>query len=390
MERSREDWELLVIVSSLAFKDWGASEGLLGRGLMWSACHLKSLTGIAVLAWEHCGYTCRSRVTASVRGRRRWGFGWDLVGMTRVKSGQTEQIWKVGSTWSPDGLDTACTVEQCETPHLASRRTSFSVLFYVSDFVVFSTRSFPAFASLSQLLALLFPQASPLLAFSLSFPVMTSRLSWAQSLQLCPNLCDPMDCRPSDSSVHEILQARTLEWVAMPSSRGFSQFRDWTLVFCVSCIALEVECIQIPISSANLYWALMLCFQLFISRFLLKPQSSLQSSRFETLCPYCTAAAAAKSLQSCPTLCDPIDSSPPGSSVSGILQARTLEWVAISFSNAWKWKVKVKLLSHVRLLATPWTAAHQAPLSMGFSRQEYWSGVPLPSPLIAVVPMKQC
>ena len=96
------------------------------------------------------------------------------------------------------------------------------------------------------------------------------------------------------------------------------------------------------------------------------------------LYPY--AAAAAKSLQSCPTLCDPIDGSPPGSPVPGILQARTLEWVAISSSNAWKWKVKVKSLSYVRPLATPWTAAYKAPLSMGFSRQEYWSGVPLPSP----------
>ena len=92
------------------------------------------------------------------------------------------------------------------------------------------------------------------------------------------------------------------------------------------------------------------------------------------------AAAAAKSLQSCPTLCDPIDGSPPGSPFPGILQARTLEWVAISFSNAWKWKVKVKSLSSVWLLATPWTTAYQAPPSMGFSRQEYWSGVPLPSP----------
>ena len=90
------------------------------------------------------------------------------------------------------------------------------------------------------------------------------------------------------------------------------------------------------------------------------------------------AAAAAASLQSCPTLCNPIDSSPPGSPVPGILQARTLEWVAISFSNAWNWKVKVELLSHVWLLATPWTVAHQAPPSMGFSRQEYWSEVPLP------------
>ena len=91
----------------------------------------------------------------------------------------------------------------------------------------------------------------------------------------------------------------------------------------------------------------------------------------------------AKSLQSCPTLCDPRDGSPPSSPVPGILQARTLEWVAISSSNAGKWKVKVKSLSHVRLFATPWTAAYQAPPSMGFSRQEYWSGVPLPSPMLA-------
>ena len=93
------------------------------------------------------------------------------------------------------------------------------------------------------------------------------------------------------------------------------------------------------------------------------------------------ATAAAKSLQSCTTLCDLIDGSPPGSPIPGILKARTLEWVAISFSNAWKWKVKVKSLSHVRLLVTPWTVAHQAPPSMGFSRQEYRSGVPLPSPM---------
>ena len=90
--------------------------------------------------------------------------------------------------------------------------------------------------------------------------------------------------------------------------------------------------------------------------------------------------AAAKLRQSCPTLCNSIDGSPPGSPIPGILQARTLQWVAISFSNAWKWKVKVKSLSHVRLFVTPWTAAYQAPPSMGFSRQEYWSGVSLPSP----------
>ena len=93
-----------------------------------------------------------------------------------------------------------------------------------------------------------------------------------------------------------------------------------------------------------------------------------------------SSAAAAKSLQSSLTLCDPIDSSSPGSPVPGILQARTLEWIAISFSNAWKWKVKVKSFSCVRLLATPWTAAYQAPPPMGFSRQECWSGVLSPSP----------
>ena len=94
---------------------------------------------------------------------------------------------------------------------------------------------------------------------------------------------------------------------------------------------------------------------------------------------YIYVYAAARSLQSCPTLCDPIDGSPPGSPVPGSLQARTLEWVAISFSNAGKWKVKGKSPSWVRLLATPWTAAHQASPSMGYSRQKYWSGVPLPS-----------
>ena len=83
--------------------------------------------------------------------------------------------------------------------------------------------------------------------------------------------------------------------------------------------------------------------------------------------------------QSCPTLSDPMDCSPPGSSVCGIFQARVLGWGAIAFSNAWKWKVKVRSLSHVRLSATPWTAAYQAPRSVGFSRQEYWGGLPLAS-----------
>ena len=103
----------------------------------------------------------------------------------------------------------------------------------------------------------------------------------------------------------------------------------------------------------------------------------MQSTNHWTTREFPTATA--KSLQLCSTLCDPRDGCPPGFHIPGILQAR-LEWVAISFSNAWKWKVKVKSLSRVRLLVTPWTAAHQAPPPMGFSRQEYWSGLPLPSP----------
>ena len=118
--------------------------------------------------------------------------------------------------------------------------------------------------------------------------------------------------------------------------------------------------------------------------YLLSHQGSsiIFSSTCQTFSAAVAAAAAAKLLQLCPTLCDPTDSSPPGSPIPGILQARTLEWVAISFSNAWKWKVKVKSLSRVRLLVTSWTATYQAPLSMGFSREEYWSGLPLPSPRI--------
>ena len=157
--------------------------------------------------------------------------------------------------------------------------------------------------------------------------------------QSCLSLCDPMGCSPPGSSVHRILQARKLEWVAI---RFFRDVPD-----------PEME----PRSSA------------------LQADSLLSEIPGKSYLFY----AAAKSLQLCLTLCDPIDSSPPGSAVPGILKARTLEWVAISFSSAWKWKVKVKSLSRVWLFATPWTAAHQAPLSMGFSRQEYLSGVPLPS-----------
>ena len=153
-----------------------------------------------------------------------------------------------------------------------------------------------------------------------------------------------MNYWPLGSSVHVILQARILEWVAIPFSGDLPD----TGIELISCVCRRI----------------------------LYHLSHQGNSKIPS------AAAAAKSLQSCLTLCDPIDSSPPGSPVPGILQARTLEWVAISFSNAWKWKVKVKSLSHVQLFATPWTAAYQAPPSMEFSRQEYWSGVPLPSPKI--------
>ena len=120
-------------------------------------------------------------------------------------------------------------------------------------------------------------------------------------------------------------------------------------------------------------------FQSSISEKKIKYLSIFKFQVVKKLKPNPAAAAAAKSLQLCPTLWDPIDGSPPGSPIPGILQARILEWVAISFSNAWKWKVKEKSLSHVRLPATPWTAAYQAPPSMGVSRQEYWSGMPGPS-----------
>ena len=155
------------------------------------------------------------------------------------------------------------------------------------------------------------------------------------------------------------------------------------LVFLPSCSLSSFVSYSLP---------LVTIFSIFIERELIACQMSLskplkQVSTESKNLPL--AAAAAKSLQSCPTPCDPIDGSPPGSPIPGILQARTLEWVAISFSTAWTWKVKVKSLSRARLLATPWTAAYQAPPPMRFSRQEYWSGLPLPSlknlPLVLVL-----
>ena len=135
----------------------------------------------------------------------------------------------------------------------------------------------------------------------------------------CLTLCDPIGCSPPGSSVHGILHARILEWVENPFSRGSSWPRDWTWV---SHIADRF-------------------FTIWIARETRYPLYLYSNNWWNRTNPAVAAAAApAKSLQSCPTLCDPIDGSPPGSAVPGIFQARTLEWVAISFSNAWKWKWK--------------------------------------------------
>ena len=234
-----------------------------------------------------------------------------------------------------------------------------------------------------------------------------------QLLQSCPTLCNPMNCSLPGSSVHGISPARILACVAISSSKGSFQPRNWV---CLPCMAVD--------SLPFLWWWLSLrCVRFFATpctialpprllcpwdfpgkntrvgcHFLLQgilstqglnphllnwQADSLPLTHQESPILSHAATAAAKSLQSCPTLCDPIDGSPPGSAVPGILQVRTLEWVAISFSNVWKWKVKVKSLSRVWLFTTPWTEAYQAPSSMGFSRQEYWTGLPWPSPILS-------
>ena len=169
-------------------------------------------------------------------------------------------------------------------------------------------------------------------------------------------------CSPPGSSVDGISQARILEWVAITPSGDLPDPGIKPMSPASPALAGRFFTTEPPRKSC-VKWSFI----------------NISKRHLGTWYSTSAAAAAAKSLQSCPTLCNPIDSSPPGSPIPGILQASTLEWVAITFSPAWKWKVKVKSLSPVRLLATPWTAAHQAPPSMGFSRQEYWSGVPLPS-----------
>ena len=175
--------------------------------------------------------------------------------------------------------------------------------------------------------------------------------------------------------------------------RAPTMIMDWCiyLLYSVICLLFTFGAILLDINKFRIIAFLWLhpliiikCF--YLSLMTILPLKSIFSdlskhtSLFWLVFIRCISAAAAKSLQSCLTLCDSIDSSPPSSSVPGILQARTLEWVAISFSNAWEWKVKVKSLSLVRLFVTPRTAAYQAPPSVGFSRQEYWSGLPFSSP----------
>ena len=159
-------------------------------------------------------------------------------------------------------------------------------------------------------------------------------------------------------SVPGILQSRISEGIAIPFCTGYSRPRNWTLVSCIAGRFFPVWATREALGIT--YQRLRSNFVHLVNQLLLL----LLLSHYSHV-----------------RLCDPIDGSPPGSPVPGILQARTLEWVAISFSSTWKWKVKVKSPSRVRLLATSWTSAYQAPLSMGFSRQEYWSRVPLPSPI---------
>ena len=203
----------------------------------------------------------------------------------------------------------------------------------------------------------------------------------------------------TESDTTEVTAATGVRWCFIVV---WSAFPWWLQFSDVDLLAIWMS----PLGKKCLFKILCPCFNFFVFieklslpsvnihvRFLLKRMLILYMSRllclnfFEcrnlTSLSLCSYVYTAKSLQSCPTLCDPIDGSPPGSPVPGILQVRTLEWVAISFSNAWKWKVKVKSLSRVQLLATPWTAAYQAPPSMGFSRQEYWSGVPLGAYIIS-------
>ena len=177
---------------------------------------------------------------------------------------------------------------------------------------------------------------------------MTSAFSWQNSVSLCP---------------------------------AFISYSKAKFACYSRCFLTSYFCTPVPYNERDIFWGCQFqkVLQVFIEAFIEASQLQLQLQLLQHYW-FGHAATSAKLLQSCPTLCDPIDGSPPGSPVPGILQASILEWVAISFSNARKQKMKVKSFSRVQLLATPWTAADQAPPSMRFSSQEYWSGVPLPSP----------
>ena len=187
-------------------------------------------------------------------------------------------------------------------------------------------------------------------------------IQFSSVAQPCPTLFNPMGCRTPGFPVHHQLPelAQTyVHWVgdtiqpshplSSPSPLAFSHSQHQGLFKWVSSSLQVAKVLESQLQYQYFQWIF----------------------RTDFLQMWIAAAAAAKLLQSCPTLCNPTDRSPPGFSIPGILQARTLEWVAISFFSAWKWKVKGKSLSHVWLLVAPWTAAYQAPPSMGFSRQGY-------------------
>ena len=228
---------------------------------------------------------------------------------------------------------------------------------------------------------------------------LTAAAAATNLLQSCPTLCNPIDSSPPGSPTPGILQARILEWVASSFSNAWKWKVKVKSLSRVRLLATPWTAAQqappsmgFPGKSTGVG-----CHHLLRMHLIKSPQMSKNENMIEVQHKYHAGIILEDfntslslsisrlllllllSRVSYVWLCDPIDGSPPGSSVPGILQARTLEWVAISFSNAWKWKVKVKLLSHVRLLASPWTAAYQAPPFMGFPRQEYWRGVPLPS-----------
>ena len=185
----------------------------------------------------------------------------------------------------------------------------------------------------------------------------------------CPTLCNLMDCSLPGSSVYEMFQARMdchflLQVLILAHIKIRRRNGD------------EVGQNQVSKFEMRLYFWIVILTLYLLTAFILNCKPGNLASTLLLLLLLLLLLSHFSRVR----LCNPKDGSPPGSPVPGILQARTLEWVAISFSNAWEWKVKVKSLSRVWLLATPWTAAYQPPPPMGFSRQEYWSGVPLPSP----------